>query len=246
MPRKWIRTERARSADLATTAVGAWLVERASLPDLATRVGALELGAHASLVETEPARRHWLLLRDEMSSPEHPLRPLHEVISALSNSPIASRFYAFRLGASLQFAASSHPDWVIEKMPYVAHTEAGTYDVSGEFTRDVGDAVRLVEEELTRSGIEPFFGSAAHYELPILLESLARQGSSVEPAAIQRGDRYRLLVSHGKRECDVIGTRVFFAEGRRRTQASYASIDAAAAAIHRFLDQGAPADGVRC
>jgi hypothetical protein len=225
--------------------VSAWLLDQHTLPQLATIARSLELTSHATLLETDPARRHWLLLREQLIDPEHPLGPLRELIGALSDSPIASRFYSFRSGGGLQFSASSHLDWVTDRMPYVGCTEAGTYEVAGEFTREVDPAVRIVENELTGSGMQPFFGSAAQYDRPRLVESLMRQGSTLQPVVMQRGDSERLVVARGARECQVIGTCVFFSDERRRAQSTCRSVDAAARLIRRFLEEGASIDVVQ-
>lgn len=235
----------AASVDDPKAVVSAWLVDRLPLDQLQPIVRALELTSHATLLETDPARRHWLLLREELVDPDHPLAAIRELVDALSESAIASRFYSFRYSNRLQFSASSHLDWVIDRMPYASRTEAGTYEVAGEFTREIGSAVRLVEEELTRSGIQPFFGSGAEYELRRLAESLARQGSALQPAVVQRGDSVSLVVVRDARHCEVTGTDVLFSEGRRRARARFSSVDAAARSIRRFLEYGASLDVVQ-
>jgi hypothetical protein len=147
------------TGDDTKRAIEAWLVEQVDLRTLAQRVPSVVLEAHAEVLESDPARWHWLHVRDRIADPNDVLAPMRELIAALAESPMATRFYCYSSLNRLCFSASSHYPWVDEGLPVVTPVN-GAYDVSGvRCGKD--EAVRRVEAMLKASGLVPFFGSGA-------------------------------------------------------------------------------------
>jgi hypothetical protein len=104
------------------SAVSAWLVGRMPLGVLAERVTGVELERHAEILESEPARWHWLHVRDRLAETDDVLAPLRELIEVLTARRIATTFYTYSSLNRLCFSASSHYPWVDEGLPVVAPT----------------------------------------------------------------------------------------------------------------------------
>ena len=98
---RWGRDPRDPVGDVA-----AWLLEGATLAQLAGRGADVE--RHAEVLEIDPARWHWLHVRDRIADPNDVLAPLAPLIRLLMESPIASRFYTYSSLYSLCFSPSSH------------------------------------------------------------------------------------------------------------------------------------------
>ncbi|HVE84170.1 MAG TPA: hypothetical protein VND93_15035 [Myxococcales bacterium] len=146
----------------------AWLVDRVPAGVLAG-LGA-ELKPHAEVLEADPARWHWLRMRDRLDDPKDVLRALRPLIQALAESPIATRFFCFSSLDRLCFSASSHYPWVREGLPIIQAANGGdAYRIQLEpddFLRPVGgpdyrlsEAVERIEAVLAAAPVQPFFGS---------------------------------------------------------------------------------------
>ncbi|HEX3010002.1 MAG TPA: hypothetical protein VHO90_20540, partial [Bacteroidales bacterium] len=93
-----------------TNDVSAWLLDSVPLSLLAER--GIQLERHAEVIESDPSRWHWLHMHDRINNPEDVLAPLAPLISALADSPTASKFYTYSSLNRLCFSASSHYPWV--------------------------------------------------------------------------------------------------------------------------------------
>jgi hypothetical protein len=165
---------RAAAVDDVSAAVDAWLVDKVPVGALAARVPGVELERHAEVLEIDPARWHWLHVRDRIANPHDVLAPLRPLIEALATSPLATKFYTYSSLSSLCFSASSHYPWADDRMPIVWPLEGGLYLVGDDAARRVGyaverratrcdlpRAVELIEAMLAASPVAPFFGSAS-------------------------------------------------------------------------------------
>jgi hypothetical protein len=230
--------------DDVPAAVASWLVDRAPLRELVVRVPGVELERHAEVLELDPARWHWLHVRDRIADPDNMLAPLRDLIEALAASPVATRFYSYSSMNRLCFSASSHFLWVNAGLPIVQPDEAGVYLVD-ETPCDLTHAIQRIEEILASHPVRPFFGSAAHHELPLLAECLARQHSELRPQLVQQGAFYKLVVAEpsGQRRCTVEGTSVVF-DASRRTSASWQTLEDAARAIRRYCEDREASDDI--
>jgi|CZKU01.1.fsa_nt_gi hypothetical protein len=225
----------AAALDDAPAAAAAWLLPGVSVRHLVTLVPGVEIERHADVLEVDPARWHWLHLRDRVCEPTDVLSPLRALTDALATSPVARRFFTYSSLNRLCFSASSHYPWVDQGLPVVTPTGDGAY-VVGSTRCDLLHAVKSVEVVLAACATRPFFGCAQHHELPLLAECLARQGSTLRPQLVQRGAWYELLVAEGSRRCEVRDRHVAFTEGGRRLDAVYRSREAGAAAIRCYLE----------
>jgi hypothetical protein len=230
----------AYSAELEVipTAIATWLVERVPVVELARRFPAIQLESHAELIESAPARWHWLHVLDRIADPNDVLAPLRELIAELAKSRIATQFYSFSSMNRLCFSASSHYPWVNEGLPVVAPAGDGRYMVDST-PCDLSRAMSLIEAALSAYPIKPFFGSEPHHDLPALQACLQQQDSALVPRLIQRQGWYRLEVSTGSRQCDVSGRHVSFQDGAFEVRATWPTFDAVVAAVRRFLEEGA-------
>jgi hypothetical protein len=122
---------RAQSVRDIHDAIAAWLIDRLSLAALAARVPEVVLDRHAELLETDPARWHWLLVRDRLANTTDVPVPLRDLLEALIASPIATRFYSYWSHDRLCFSASSHYPWVGVGVPVVTPIDDHTCDVGG-------------------------------------------------------------------------------------------------------------------
>jgi hypothetical protein len=218
-------------------AVAAWLIARLPVNALATRVPGVELERHAQMLETDPARWHWLHVRDRINDPNDVLAPLRDLMRALASSPIATRFYTYSSLNRLCFSASSHYPWVDEGLPVVAPTAGGAYLV-GTAPCELDPAVKLIEATLLASPVQPFFGSAPHHERPLLSECLARLGSDLRPQLIQHGAWYELTVvaAAGAKRCIVGARHVAFVDATGRLDASWPTLEDGVRAIRRYCE----------
>ncbi len=224
-------------------AVAAWLVDRLSVRMLATSVTGVDLERHAEVLETDPARWHWLHLRERIADPRDVLAPLRGLIERLAVSPVVTTFYSYSSLDRLCFSASSHYPWVDDGLPVVAPDSDGTYVVDGSRC-DSGRAMLLIESRLAASPLRPFFGSAPHRELPLLVQCLAKQGSALLPRLEQHGAWYELVVpeAEGARRCKVSARRVTFIDATGRLDATWPTLEEAAGAIRRYCEAGASRD----
>jgi hypothetical protein len=228
--------------DDLSAAVASWLIEHVSLGELTVRAPGVELERHAEVLESDPARWHWLHVLDRIADPDDPLAPLRELIQALSESPVATRFYSYSSHSQFCFSASSHYVWVNDGLPVVTLDEHDMILVN-EVPCDLRGAVQRVEEILAGYPICPFFGSAAHHELPLLAEWLARECSELRSFLVPRRQFTNLVVEDpaGQRRCIVTGTHVTFDTEGRWTSASWPTREHAARAIRRYCEAHEPA-----
>jgi len=163
----------AAQVDDVRAAVDAWLIDAAPVAALTARVPGVELERHAETLEADPARWHWLHLRDRIANPGDVLAPLAALIEALAESPVATKFYTYSSLNMLCFSASSHYPWSDEGLPVVWPLEGGLYLVGDNARRRIDDevarsatrcdlprAVHLIETTLAAAPIAPFFGPA--------------------------------------------------------------------------------------
>jgi hypothetical protein len=101
-------------------------------------------------------------------------------------------------------------------------------------------AIQRIEKILADYPIRPFFGSAAHHELPLLAECLAREHSELRPYLVARGRFTDLVVEDpcGQRRCIVDGMSVAFDTGGLGTSASWPTREHATRAIRRYCEAG--------
>ncbi len=201
----------ARSSDDLPGDVAAWLLEGVPPAVLANR--GVELERHADVLEVDPARWHWLHVRDRIADPHDVLAPLAPLIAILASSPVASRFYTCSSLNRLCFSASSHFPWVGE-YPVVWTGLDGGYRVDG-LRCSLEDAVAKIEAALERSPVEPFFGSEPDFEIRLVAESLNRLGSAFEPEIIRRGMWSDVWLRRLPRRCRIRGGVLdCYAEGK--------------------------------
>jgi hypothetical protein len=79
------------------------------------------------MLETDPARWHWLHVGDRINDANDVLAPLADLMRALASSPIATRFYSYSSLNRLCFSASSHYPWVDEGLPVVTPAAGRAY-----------------------------------------------------------------------------------------------------------------------
>jgi len=226
-------------------AVEAWLITGVSVHVLATHVPGVELECYADVLEADPARWHWLHLRDRVANPRDLLYPLRQLVLALAESPTATTFYSFSSMSCLCFSASSHYPWVRKGLPTVVPVGDALFLVD-KTPCDLGRAVQTIETTLAASPIRPFFGSTPHYELPLVAESLARQGSLLCPRLVQRQGWYDLVVedTSGKKRCSVSGQHVTFTDATSELDATWPKLEDAVRAIHRYAEDGTSLDEI--
>lgn len=217
--------------------IATWLKERVSLEALA-QVPGVELEAHAALLEQAPARWHWLHVRDRIANPNDVLAPLTSLIEALANSPVASTFYSYSSLNRFCFSASSHFPWIDRGLPIVSPRQDGDYMVNDKRCT-LNQSVQQIETTLASYPIQPFFGSAYHYELSRLNDCLARLGSSLRGELVPRDAWYSLVVSHGTRTCTVSDCCITFKEDSLEQSVVWPTIEDATCWICRWLEEGA-------
>lgn len=217
-------------------AVERWLTDRVALEELASSVADVEIERHALELEQDPAKWHWLHVRDRIENPADVLAPLRPLIEALVARRVATRFYSFSSLNSFCFSASSHFPWVQDGLPAIGPTNHGRFVVDRDRC-DLTSAVAAIEAKLEAAPVQPFFGSAPHHESGVLNECFTRLGSSLRSRVQQRGEWFDLIVSSADRHCIVDGRGVKFIEGELRTHVEWPSVDKAAMAIHLFLEE---------
>lgn len=230
-------------------AVAAWLVARLSVQALATSAAGVELERHAEVVETDPARWHWLHLLDRIADPDDVLARQRELVEALASSPVATSFFSYSSMGWLCFSASSHYPWVDDGLPAVVRARDGYLVANRRQEKrtpcNLRRAVQLIERELESSAVRPFFGSEPHHEASLVSASLARQQSTLRPQVIQRGPWYELVVgdpARGRR-CTMSGTGVSF-DGASESHASWPTLDEACRAVILYCERGASLEEV--
>jgi hypothetical protein len=232
---------RAAALEDVPTAVAAWLLPGISVRELPVKVPGVEIERHADVLEVDPARWHWLHVRDRMHDSRDVLTPLRDLIAVLADSDVAKRFYCYSSLNRLCFSASSHYPWVNQNLPVVGPAGEGACVVDA--TRcDIGGAAKLIEDTLAAYAIRPFFGSAPHHEILLLSEQLSRQGSALRAEVVQRGAWFHLVVANRARRCDVAARHVTFREGTQRRGVAYQSLEDAVRGIRRYLEDGASLD----
>jgi hypothetical protein len=236
---------RAGKVDDVPEAVEAWLVDRLSLRDLTARVLGLELERHAELVETDPARWHWMHVRDRIANSSDVLAGLRDLIEALASNPVATKFYTYSSLYRLCFSASSHYPWVNDGLPVVARDRNGDYLV-GETRCDLRAAFDLIEKTLVAYPVRPFFGSAPHHELPTVQACFVQRGSALRPRLVQEGAWYHLLVTDetGARRCTLSDRSVTLADETGQLIAVWPTVDGAVRAVSRYCEDGATLDEI--
>lgn len=215
--------------------MASWLLGRAGLPELRARGALIE--RHAEVLVVDPARWHWLHVRDRIADPEDALAGLEPLVRRLADSQIASRFYTFSSLNRLCFSASSHYPWV-GNYPVVAPAGDGRYWVDQEH-HSLEETVALVEAALAASPFEPFFGSATDIALRLVTESLLRRGSSVRAELIRRGQWSDVWLQSARRRCQVRLQSLTCFEERRWITMECASVDDVVNVALRFLEEGA-------
>ena len=164
-----------------------------SLPDRGA-----ELERHASMIEVDPAKWHWLHTLDRLSDPEDVLGPLAPLVRVLAENPVASRFFTYTSLNRLCFSASSHYPWV-GGFPIVAPKQKG-YDVDGE-TCNRFEAVAKIEASLADSPVEPFFGASPDRDILVFRDAFKKLGSDLRPRLVRRGQWSEVVVELGPRQC---------------------------------------------
>lgn len=216
-------------------AIAMWLVDRARVAGLGTLAG-VELERHVEHIEDNPARWHWLHVRDRIADPHDVLSALKPVIELLAESPIASRFYSFSSLNCFCFSASSHYPWINEGLPSLVPNRDGTYQVNG-FSCEKTKALQLVEQGLASSPLRPFFGGQPQYDFLVLTGLLERVGSALRPRVVQEAEWPRLQVTNesNSRRCVVSGGYVRFCSGDFELWVLWPSIEESVDTICRFF-----------
>ena len=106
---------------------------------------------------------------------------------------------------------------------------------------DCREAVVKIEAALAASPIEPFFGSATDYDLRLITQSLARQGSALRPDLIQHGASASIWLIAGPRRCRVWATCVECFDRQKELCVICANVDDVVALARRFLENGVTA-----
>jgi hypothetical protein len=239
-------------------AVAVWLIEGVPLRALAVRVAGVMLERHAEVLETDPARWHWLHVHDRIADDHDVLAPLRPLIETLAASPVATAFYTYSSLNGLCFPASSHFPWVVHGLPVVCPAKDGACFVA-TLGRETSDgwyedmtrchfprAATLIEEMLAAAPVRPFFGSEPHYDLPLLAACFARQGSTLRPRLVQRRAWYDVIVSDdaGARSCRIGVRHATFEDGAGRLTTAWGTIDDTVRAVCRYLEEGATLDAI--
>lgn len=194
--------------------IASWLVEGAGLAEL--RAQGAQIERHAEALSNDPAKWHWLHVRDRAADPEDSLAGLEPLLRRLAESPIASRFYTFSSLSRLCFSASSHYPWV-GTYPVVASAGGGRYLVDREL-HSLHDTVALVEAALAASPFEPFFGSATELALKLATENLKCRGSRTRAELVRRGQWGDVWLRSPSGRCQVtLGFLTLFDGGRELT-----------------------------
>jgi hypothetical protein len=233
-------------------ATSAWLLDRISVTEVPARIDGAALERHAEVLEADPARWHWLHMRDRIADPDDvlaDLRPLHERLAA---SPVATRFFSYSSLNRLCFSASSHYPWVDPGLPAIAPAEDDRYAL-GRDVLNLEAAVALIESTLSAFPIPPFFGSAYHLEHRVLAARLKTLGSPLEPLLAPRGAWFDVVVPAvtSARRCRVSPrddwtgrrnerTELTLIEGASSVSATWPSWDDAIVALRRFCEADAP------
>lgn len=181
--------------------VAAWLLDCVPLAVLANR--GVQLERHAEVLETDPARWHWLHVRDRIANPQDVLAPLAALIQRLASSPIASGYYTFSSLMFLRFSASSHYPFVCPDLAVASASDGEVYVNGVRCTLE--EAVAIIESTLAAWSVEPFFGCSEDRECRLITESLSRRGSPLRPEMIQSGRWKQIWLGVSQRSCDMGG-----------------------------------------
>jgi hypothetical protein len=227
-------------------AVAAWLIGRVPVTELPAVVPEVELERHAAVLEADPARWHWLHVKDRIDDTSDILAPLAPLLRALAASQVATMFYTYSSLNHLCFSASSHYPWVDQGLPVVAPGSDGSY-VVGETRCDLAQALALVENGLRSCSVQPFFGSEPHYELPLLTKLLVQMNSTLRPELVQVGAWFELVVravppNSGRYTTGTLHS--VFVDAERRLHVNWPTRMDATRAIRRYCEDGASFDDI--
>lgn len=220
--------------------MASWLLERVALPELRNQGALIE--RHAEVLEVDPAKWHWLHMRDRIADPEDVLAGVAPVVRRLADSPIASRFYTFSSLNRLCFSASSHYPWT-GSYPVVAPAADGRYWVDQE-QHSLEETVALVESALAASPFEPFFGSADELAFRLATECLSRRASSVRAELIRSDQWSEVWLRSARGQCRVNLTSLTCVEESRHITVECASFEDVVELALRFLEEGASFEDV--
>lgn len=218
-----------------------------------------ELGAdglgiepHAEVLEGgEPARWHWLRIRDRLANPRDELARSGEMLAALAERELPTRFYSYTSHDRFCFAACSHGlDGL--KLPAIDPPRSGRgYRIgSGEAWTPctIEEGVALVERTLAACPVAPFFGTSEALDVIALDSVLAGQGSPLRATLRQRGRWFQAAIERDDRHC-VVGSTwtdvTFAATGARSWRGTFSDVAAAVAAVRAWLEDRASADALR-
>ena len=225
-----------QSSNLAND-IAAWLIEELPIKSLATRN--IQVEQYADVLEVDPARWHWLHIRDRIRNPNDALFDLAPLIIRLLESRIASRFYTYSSLTRLCFSASSHYPWV-GKYPVVWAVNSDEYMVDTK-KYSLDEAVTKIETVLESSSIEPFFGSESEYKLDLVAKSLEQHGSMLRPKRIQRKLSSDIWLCRNSRRCR-IGIYITCFDGMAQLDLQYKTIEDVVSIAIRFLEKGVSLD----
>ncbi len=220
--------------------IARWLLERAGLAELHAHGAQIE--RHAETLPEDPAKWHWLHVRDRVADPQDSLAGLAPLLLRLAESPTASRFYTFSSLNRLCFSASSHYPWVGD-YPVVAAASGGRYVVDREH-HSLEETVALVEAALAASPFEPFFGSADDLALRLATECLARRGSSARAEMIRRGQWGDVWLRSSTGRCQVTLTSLTLFGGEREVTLECSTFEDVVDLALQHLEAGASSDAL--
>jgi hypothetical protein len=215
--------------------VTAWLLDGVPLAVLAGR--GVQVGRHAHVLESDPARCCWLHVRDRIANPDDVLAPLAPLIDLLASSSIASRFYPFSSLFFLCFSASSHFPFVCLDLTIAPAADGDVYVDDVRCT--LGEAVARIESALSASVVEPFFGSRDDLDVRVITESLSRRGNALRPEIIQRGPGQQIWLRVLRRSCQLTADILRCFEADAEFTVICADPDDVVEQAWRFLREGA-------
>lgn len=222
-------------------AAAAWLVDRVPLAVLARVIPSTRLEMHAEVLEAgDPARWHWLHVRDRLADPHDVLQASRPLVERLLERPLVTQFFSYTSLASLCFSASSHYQWVDDDLPRVWPIEGDDYAVSvgGPHERlSIESTADRIETTLARHAVRPFFGSAPHHERAPLDEELERQRSPFRATLRQRRQWFDLVVDAGDRRCHASARSVTYFDGATRVNADHGTRERLVRSIRAWLEE---------
>jgi hypothetical protein len=111
---------------------------------------------------------------------------------------------------------------------------------------DARSALQLIEAALAACPIQPFFGSAPQYYLPLIADCFARQGSALRPRLVRSQGWDEVIVedARGARRCRVSDRTVWFADETGYLDAGWPTLDELVRAVRRYCEEGATLDQI--